>query len=608
MSGNSRRNGGGKKNQSGGRDNNALAKTDKTANSGDFDEHLSIEDKLRRDSLKQQQQHMDRVRVSKGRPPKFSGGKDPEETKIVTLAGDEDDRKQFLTIDPKLILGLRIYSRNPDGSPCGKTAKADEIMAKHRQIRRERNKYLDHDGTHVEVGQLVRARKGRQAEEPTMMGGERENVRRAPAVLKSIMCRLMPHEAEIGIGELSGFVLDAAMDRAVQEFKEATGCEVISAAVHRMSDHDLHIHIQYTMVIPEQKKQGKYSKAGKEWAKEASRMAREELSAASIAKPNPSAIGATIRKLIKVGKLKPSPETRLVYRKIKGLRHMSNGCILGHSFRNKLNLVRLAQAAGDFALGDRVIEKKDVPRGFAPIAEKTDEKLESQYLDLWLERVWRNAVTGQLSEDALAQIRVAGIEAAKNYANYGTTMPELYDIEQRKLELEHEADDLKLEAQYDAYQNELYRDELAAAAQRKIEETENKARAERIKFAQRQTQLVDQKTKLDERETSLQNRERAIESVNKSAEAARQQVDSLRIEVNTLKEKADLCDRLIELWHQIIDTPGLWKLLRKFERIWDKLRELGPSLGLAAKIEVIDGIKDHQPKKSDPVKVIPDKK
>jgi len=594
MSGKSRRNGGGKKNQSGGRNKDALAKTDKSANSGDFDEHLSIEDKLRRDALKQQQLHMDRVRVSKGRSPKFSGGVDPEETKIVTLAGDEDDRKQLLAIEPKLILGLRIYSRNPDGSACGRTAKADEFMARHRQIRRERNNYLDQDGTHVEVGKVVRVKKGRHAEEPTMMGGERENLRRAPAVLKSIMVRAMPHEAMIAASELSGEALDAAMDRAVTEFQAATGCEIISAAVHRMSDHDLHIHIQYTMVLAQQKRLGKYSEPVQAWNKEASRLAREALSVANVKEPNPSAIGAMKKKLVKAGKLQPSPETKLVYRKVKSLRDMGSGCILGHSFRNKINLVRLAQAAGDFALGERVIAKKDDLRGFAPIAKKTDEELESKHLDLWLERVWRNAIKERLSEDALERIRAAGIEAAKNYASFGTTMPEAFDIEQRKLELEYEADELKLAAQYDAYQNDLYRYELEARVMRKIEQVKKEVRAERTELAKRKRQLDDQKAILEECEADLNKRNLSIESARESALKTLNDAKSLLAKADDLKKKAELCDHLIKLWHLILDTPGIGKLLRNFTKVWNALNELGPALGIAAKLEGIEAIKSTQ--------------
>ncbi len=562
-----------------------MSKTDKTGNSGDFDAHMSDEDKLRKDALKQQQQHMDKVRVRKGRPPKFGGGKDPEETKPVTLADEEDDRKQLLTVDPKLIVGLRIYSPNRNGIPCGKTVKTDEFMAMHRQIRRERNNYLDRDGTHVEAGKLIRERKGRDVDTPKMLGGDRERARRASAVLKSIMIRLMPHEAEIAAGELSGNVLDAAMDRAATELQAATGCEIISAAAHRMSGHDLHIHIQYTMVVAEQKKLGKYSEAVQEWAREASQMAREELLAIRVDEPNPSAIGAMKRKLIKSGKLKPCPEERLIYRKIKGRRFMGNGCILGHSFRNKLNLVRLAQAAGDATLGERVIAKKDGLRGFAPIAEKTDEKLESQYLDLWLERVWRNAVTGQLSDDALARIRAAGIKAAKDYSEFGTTMPEAFDLEQRKLELEKEAYELGLAAQYDAYQNDLFREEVENTAQEKLEEM-----AKQIEAAEISTMAAKRAEKaalelVAEKDAHIQS---LSKSVNDAAtqmtlvetqaavraraefEKERQKQDAL---VKTLKESAKFAEKLKAEVYKLLECVLKSEQVRLFLRGVPTLRK-----------------------------------
>jgi hypothetical protein len=582
MSGDSRRKGGGKKNQSGGREKNAMSKTDKTGNSADFDGHLSDEDKLRQDALKQQQEHMDKVRVRQGRPAKFGDKEDTEETKPITLTNEQDDRKHLLTDDPKLIVGLRIYSLNQEGNPYGTSANTEKFIAKHRQIRRERNRYLDQDGSHVEAGKWIRDRKGRDVEAPKMLGGDREKARRAPAVVKSIMVRAMPHEAMIAAGELTGEALDAAMDQAVREFQAATGCDIISAAAHRMSDHDLHIHIQYTMVVAEQKKLGKYSEPVLEWNKEASRLAREALSAAGVDEPNPSAIGAMKKKLVKEGKLHPSPETKIVYRKVKPLRPMGNGCILGHSFRNKINLVRLAQSAGLRALGERVIAKKDNLRGFAPIASTKDEELESLYLDLWLERIWRKAVTGQLKEDTLERIREAGIKLVNDYNEYGTSMPDAYDLEKRKVELQHEAAENELERQFLEYDHDRYRMQLEEAAQTK----ENELKAQE-KF-------------LDEREGRIREYEQIIQDGLESFASNQRLAESLQLEVNKLSEKANLCDRLIEFLRKLIDIPGLGKHLSKIAAAWVPLKKLGPELGIVTKLEAIEAIRSSPPEPTQP--------
>lgn len=123
--------------------------------------------------------------------------------------------------------------------------------------------------------------------------------RRAPGVLKSIMVRCMPHEAEIAGPLLSSKSLDAAMDQAVAEFAAATGCEIVSAAVHRMYNGDLHIHIQYTMVIGGLETKSKLGRrALKAWKTEAVKMAREALIAEGVKKPNSSALGAKKKRLI----------------------------------------------------------------------------------------------------------------------------------------------------------------------------------------------------------------------------------------------------------------------------------------------------------------------
>lgn len=600
MSNEQGRKGGGKKNQAGGREHDAMAMTDKSLNSYYSIGHLCIDDNLQAHSVKQKREHTDKVLARKGRPRKSKGGEQPEDTKPVDLQDEEDDRKVLLVEDQRLIVGRRLYDRRPDGTPVGKNAASDEFMARHSEFRRERNSYLDRDGTHVEAGKVIRERKGRYLEEPKMLGGERDRDRRAPGVMKSILARLMPHEALTAADELSGELLDAAMDRAVTEFQSAIGCEIISAVVHRMSDHDLHIHIQYSMVVAQEKPVGKHSNIRKEWDAEASRLAREALHAVKVDDPNPSAIGAMIKKLMKEGRIQPPPTVQIVFRKIRGRRFLGKGNILGYSFRHKLNLTRLAQEAGDDALGQRVTDMKDDRRGFAPIAVKTDQDLEKKYLDVWLERTWRNSVKEFVSQELLEKMKYAGVQAAKDYADYGTSMPEAFDLEQKKVELEYEAAQNEWDRQFLDYENERYRAELEENAKLEVQALESRTRAHENELLESQKRLDAQKATLDEREGSLRNREESIKDVQKVAEEARQQAESLRAKVAELKDKADLFDRLAEFWRQILDTPGLGLLLKKFTKVWQKLKEFGPELGIVTMLEAIEAVKDRQSKPTQP--------
>ena len=475
MSNENGRRGGGKRNQPGGREGNALAKTSKSANSNSFDGHLGEEDKLRRHGDKQRIEHTSKVRKSKGLPPEkpdIDPISDGEEMAVQTLADEDDDRKLLLIDDHRLIVGLRTYDRNPDGGPVGRSVTSDEFVATHRRVRREREKYRELDGTLVRVGDVVRKRKGRDMETLTSAMELREGLRRAPGVLKSVMVRLMPHEAEIAGGELNGKSLEAAMDRAVAELAAATGCEIISAAVHRMSGKDLHIHIQFTIVIGGVESKSMLGRRMAPWKIAAAEMARAALSEEGVKKPNPSAIGARKKRLIADKKLDPAPVAGVEYRKIKGRRSLRDDAILGYSLRMKLNLVRLAEEAGDPALGDRVIARNDERKRFRPIATREDADLELQYLDVWLERAWRKSVKAELPEEALERIRVAGVDAAKDYADFGTVMVEETHIKRRKLELRKEAYEVELAAQHAAHEAELFRREVEEDALRRGEAME----------------------------------------------------------------------------------------------------------------------------------------
>lgn len=607
MSNKKSRKGGGKKNQAGGREHDAMAMTDKTLNSYDSDAHLSMENKLQKDSLRQQREHMDNVRARKGRPRKFRGDEPAEDTKPVDLKDEEDDRKILLVDDERLIVGRRLYDRQPDGTPAGKNAASDEFMARHGELRRERCRHLDRDGTHVEVGKVIRERKGRDVETPKMLGGERDKNRRASAVIKSIMARLMPHEARIAAGELSGEALDAAMDFVVTGFQAATGCEIISAVAHRMTDHDLHIHIQYTMVVAQEKQVGEHSKIKKAWDKVASDMAREALRAVNVHNPNSSAIGAMTKKLKKAGKITQPPTVKVVYRKIKGRRFMGKGSILGYSLRHKLNLTRLAQEAGDNALGKRVIDMKDQPGRFAPIAARTDQDLEEKYLDVWLERTWRKTVKECMSQEFLEKMKSAGVQAAKDYADYGTSMPEAFDLEGRKKQLDKMEYDLFLEQKYQDYANDCYREELDTNYDKRAEDLQEQhdARLQELeergeKQDEREAKLVSREVRITETEKSLITREGNLKNEEAAVAALRLKSESLEKEVDQLKAKARLADKLINFWKEILDTPGFGKMLQdRYNKIWSGLKALGAEMGLAIKIEVIEKTGNYKLKKSD---------
>lgn len=633
MSGNKRKPGG-KWNQSGGRAHGALAKTVKTINYLDSFRHLGLVDYLEIHAEEQRMEHTNPRRLRKGMSPLQPTAIpfEEEDTAIKALDNEADDREVLMVDDLRLIVGLRVYDRHPDGSPVGRSVSGEEFVATHSRIRQEREIYRE-GGKMVRIGEVMGVRKGKYMEAPGYVNMVSRTVkeRRAPGVLKSIMVRCMPHEAEIAGPLLSSKSLDAAMDQAVAEFAEATGCEIISAAVHRMYNGDLHIHIQYTMVIGVLESKSMLGRrALKAWKEEAVKMAREALMADDVKKPNSSALGARKKRLIAEGKLTPEPEAQIEYRKFKGLRSLREDVILGYSFRQKLNLVRLAEDADDAVLADHVIKRNDERARFRPIVQCADSDLEAKYLDLWLERTWRRLVKAQLPAEALEKIRVTGVEAARDYADYGTVNVEQDHIEWRKKELalvmEKAAYDdfllasyeyeLRRQAEITTQQRIAEMEEQVAMYRKSAEQAEKSAESAKLAEAAALLMVDRMKEQVVEFGKSAAAAEKSAESakraeatalqqvrtmekqagdfIKSAAEEAKRSVDAAKIaevaaelRATALAEKVeqfaksanDTAD-ILKLIQTILDDPAVRALLVTITELWQKIVELAGRVGL----------------------------
>jgi len=421
----------GKRNRPGGRRRGRMADASKTLGSPESDDHLGDDKKLRDDSEKQQQGHTNEVRKKKGLPPRDplvphpAGGGKPEDSRPM----EEDD---IPLLPGELILLRRIYSHTPSGMALGREASRDEFVAANRRVRRERAVYREVTGQMVTYGKVYA--KG---------GTKRKEGRKGACPLRTLMVRLMPQEGEIAGERMSSKSLARAVDRSISEFERHTGAEVINAVVHRMSGHDLHIHVQYTMVKKELETPQMLGKRLKPWKAKASALSRAALAAEGITDPPPALVGGRTNKLIRDGVLEPRPVAAVEYKKMTALRSIADDAMLGYSFKNKLNLVRAAEQGEDPSLVERVIRKNDEPGKFRGLLKIPDKQLEAFYLDLWFERVWRESVRGQLKRDAREAVRLAGLDVANDYATYGTTVVEQTHLDRQKAEQAAEA--LKLE-------------------------------------------------------------------------------------------------------------------------------------------------------------------
>lgn len=166
MSGNKRKPGG-KWNQSGGRAHGALAKTVKTINYLDSFRHLGLVDYLEIHAEEQRMEHTNPRRLRKGMSPLQPTAIpfEEEDTAIKALDNEADDREVLMVDDLRLIVGLRVYDRHPDGSPVGRSVSGEEFVATHSRIRQEREIYRE-GGKMVRVGEVMGVRKGKYMEAP----------------------------------------------------------------------------------------------------------------------------------------------------------------------------------------------------------------------------------------------------------------------------------------------------------------------------------------------------------------------------------------------------------------------------------------------------------
>lgn len=504
-----------------------MAKTNKGIGSPESDDHMGRKGKLGRDATNGNLDFQNRVREKKGLPPLESNSPDKEESK--SLEEGEDD---LGISDGELIVARRAYTRPSTGFSLGRPCGEDEFVAIHRKLRRDRATYVELAGRMVTYRDEYGERKGPSAEKRKSKG------RKVPCPLKSIMVRLMPHEGEIVGDRMSKKSLDRAIDRAVTEFERATGAEVVTIVVHRMSNHDLHIHLQYTMVQLEPEPPKAYAKRHNEWKNAGIEMAKAELVAEGL-KVHPRRVGARREKLIKEGKLAPEPVRGTRYRKRAALRSIADDAILGYKFRNKINLVRAAEAGDDPELPARVAAKRDEKGRFRALLNRSDAQLTGDFLDLWFERVWRESVRGQLTRDARNEMKRAGYESARDYVVLDTTVVESTHVERTKVSLKNQSDELEKARQV----LEQQQSSMTAERQRELDDLRKKQH----EIDETRQRLEDRESKLAEREKNEQIRQKDIEGREQAA---------LDVEAAARDEREALHQRLEDVRAKEAAIPG----------------------------------------------------
>ena len=422
----------------------ALSPVAKAVSSTGVLEHMGMLIRLRRDHLAALARRISGLRREMAIPRLKRVTLSAEEQLLKTdgqsLAYRTDDL--LLTLDD-VIVALRTYQKGtpPEKIPVGE---GHRWVEHNRVAITERSKYIEQGGQKVTVGEKYATRKTHgkdgQPKADALRRSKDKLARSGADPVKTIMVRLMPQEARaVGdsalAGQLADSQLERAIDRTVSAFEKEIGCEVISAAVHRMRNTDLHIHIQYTMVLAFDRYEKLLKRAKTNWKTECMKQARAALTAegGSLASPT---IGKRFREMRDKGLFVTEPETVVaekLFQKEAGARPLTNDSILGYGLKFKLNLVRQLDAAlkspglDREALDDlenlrqRVIDYRDQNENCRFKAARSDKSLETQYLDVWLERKWRQHVVCELPALERDKLAAAGVEEARKYAKNGST-------------------------------------------------------------------------------------------------------------------------------------------------------------------------------------------
>jgi len=414
-------------------------------------EHMGLVLKLLRDSLGSEMSYVARIRREMGLPKLSTAELNPADDDGKSMIYDGT----LMVASGDKIVALRTYRWGfpPESIPI---EEGDRWVAHNMNLILERETHADIGGKIVTMGQVIGKRKNWTNPKTGKTENRKDLNRIASSPLRSVVVRLMPHEARAAGEWMTGPQLERAIDQTVADIEKALGCEVVSAAAHRMKDFDLHIHIQYTMVLclpaqsPEDVLRESLRHSLDKWEKIAVVAAKSSLESEGRA-AFPSAIGKRIRVLTQAGELPPKPteesEARRLlelpatpipqkYKKFDGLRSLNNKTILGYSLKHKLNMVRELEAAQKSAAGNeeivaglenlrqRVIDHRDGKKKTRELVPMPDATLDAMYFDLWLERQWRMAVVAQLPAAEQKKLPAAAVADANNYVVFGTTRVE----------------------------------------------------------------------------------------------------------------------------------------------------------------------------------------
>lgn len=253
--------------------------------------------------------------------------------------------------------------------------------------------------------------------------------------LRKIFARLPPWLAVEAGKEISREQVVAAVTQLVIEFQIETGRRVLAANIHIESNHDIHVHLSHTALVPVKSDEGKYTSdyLAKLLTKQRGQ-ARAELVTRNGIKPSLKEVRTELERLWESGTLENPNGDKAFYQRLTrpkdARRYMKS---MNQPYCSKATLweadgrsQRVAQVneqEGHHFTFDAVVV--DAARR-ADLAESPKGKPtgpENIYIDYWLAKRWTNAINLQLPPESQTRAMESAKDYVERYVRDGSSLP-----------------------------------------------------------------------------------------------------------------------------------------------------------------------------------------